>query len=470
WIIESHRRGEKQTAYQILVASSRASLDKNTGDLWDTGKVDSDSTTQIAYAGQPLTSRQDCYWKVRIWEDGNKPSRWSDAAHWRMGLLEPPDWSAKWIFRPAGDDASDVPYLRKTFTLRAPVKRATLYATALGLYEADINGWRVGDHILEPDWTDYRKRVRYQAFDVTGFVRKGDNAIGALLANGWFAGHIGNGGYQYFGKIPAFLAQLEVTYQDGSSETIATDTSWKWHASPILSSDFMKGETYDAQREIKGWDQPRLDDGSWTNVETRDESGRLLQAQVMQPVREYTELKPKSISEPQPNHWVFDLGQNMVGVVRLKVSAPAGTEITLRHAEMLSPDGTLYTNNLRSAISMDHYTCKGVGTEVWQPRFTFHGFRYVELTGIANKPNDSAVTGIVISSATPQAGSFACSDPRINQLQSNIQWGQRGNYISVPTDCPQRDERLGWMGDAEVFCRTATYNADVAAFFTKWLV
>jgi alpha-L-rhamnosidase len=344
-----------------------------------------------------------------------------------------------------------------------------LYATALGLYQMDINGHRVGDHVLAPDWTDYRKRVRYQAYDVTALLRKGDNTLGAILANGWYSGHIGNGGFQFFGQTPALMAQLEVTYDDGAKETVATDSSWKSHPSAILSSDFMMGEDHDARREIKGWDKPGLDDSSWTPVQPRQEPPFLVESQVMEPVRELAELKPVKETEPQTGRWVFDLGQNMVGVVRLKISAPAGTEITLRHAEMLNPDGTLYTKNLRGAPSIDHYICDGHGVEIWQPAFTFHGFRYVELSGAPQRPAESAVTGIVIGSDTPRTGSFTCSDARVNQLESNIQWGQRGNYLSIPTDCPQRDERLGWMGDAEVFVRTATYNADVAAFFTKWL-
>ncbi len=366
--------------------------------------------------------------------------------------------------------SSSLPYLRKSFAVDAPVQRAMLYATALGLYEVHINGRRVGDHVLAPDWTDYRKRVRYQAYDVTALLQTGSNAVAAMLANGWFSGHIGNGGNEFFGKEPAFLAQLEVTYADGHTERIATDETWKSHDSPILSSDFMLGEDYDSRLEVQGWDQPGLDESRWIPVGVRDESARKLESQVMEPVRQIVELNPKTLKEASPGKWVYDLGQNMVGVVRLKISAPAGTRITLRHAEMLNPDGTIYTQNLRGAPSIDHYVCKGDGVEVWQPRFTFHGFRYVEISGLTNPPAMDAVTGIVIGSDNARTGEFACSDPRINQLQSNIQWGQRGNYISIPTDCPQRDERLGWMGDAEVFIRTATYNADVASFFTKWLV
>jgi alpha-L-rhamnosidase len=365
---------------------------------------------------------------------------------------------------------SNVRYMRKSFVLNLPIRRAVLYTTALGLYEVHLNGRRVGDHVLAPDWTDYRQRVRYQTYDVTSLLKRGGNAMGALVANGWYSGHIGNGGYQFYGRTPLFLAQLEVTYADGTVQQILTDGTWRTQAGPILATDFMLGEDYDARREIKGWDQSGLDDRPWSDVAVPAPPACRLEAQDMQPVRELCEIKPEKITEPKPGHWVYDLGQNMVGVVRLRISAPAGTEVTLRHAEMLNPDGTIYTRNLRSAISTDHYICRGGGRETWQPRFTFHGFRYVEITGLTNEPGKKAVTGIVIGTDTPRTGEFACSDPRLNQLQSNIQWGQRGNYISVPTDCPQRDERLGWMGDAQVFIHTATYNSDVAAFFTKWLV
>jgi alpha-L-rhamnosidase len=554
WILVSNQRGEKQTAYQLLVASTPTMLSRDKGDLWDSGKVASDESSQIVYSGGPLNSRQGCFWKVRAWDRDGKCGAWSPVAQWHMGLLKPSDWNAKWITAEAAasastatlvirratyeavensgaadvtaalarhvkenrlsvqvdnktlgidpaqnlvkrlrveyelggksltkeidenqtlvlpEDSAGVRYLRKPFEIKSPIQRAVLYATALGLYEVHINGRRVGDHVLAPDWTDYRKRVRYQAYDVTSLLKHGDNALGALLANGWFSGHIGNGGNAFFGKVPAFSAQLEVTYTDGHTDQIVTDASWRSQRSPILSSDFMLGEDYDARLEVTGWDQPGLDESNWVATTVRDESSRKLEAQVMEPVREICELKPKSVTEPKPASWVYDLGQNMVGVVRLKVSAPAGTRITLRHAEMPNPDGTLYTKNLRGAASVDHYICKGTGTEIWAPRFTFHGFRYVEITGLTGRPKNDAITGIVIGSDCARTGEFGCSDPRINQLQSNIQWGQRGNYVSVPTDCPQRDERLGWMGDAQVFIRTAAYNADVAAFFTKWMV
>lgn len=554
WIELSKDRGARQTAYEVLVASSAGLLKEGKADLWDSGRVVSDENSQVEYAGSPLAPRQHCYWKVRVWDQAAKPGPWSAAAEWEMGLLQPADWAAKWIVSKAPATASSHPlvirraiyaaadkggeadvtavltkkiegncldlvvnndtlgidpatnkvkrlrvdyefdgraytkeiderqtltlpehtnslrYLRKSFVVAPQIRRAVLYTTALGLYEFHLNGQRVGDHALAPDWTDYRKRVRYQAYDVTKLLRPGQNAMGALLANGWYSGHIGNGGNRFFGTVPALFAQLEVTYADNRTERFVTDSTWKSHPGPILSSDLMYGEDYDARSEVKNWDRPGLDESGWAPAQERQEIQRAFESQVMEPVRQIGEIEPKSVTQPKPGCWVFDLGQNMVGVVRLKVSAPAGTRVTIRHAEMLNPDGTLYTQNLRGAPSIDHYICKGRGTEVWQPRFTFHGFRYVEISGLAERPGKGAVTGVVIASDTPRAGDFACSDPRLNQLQSNIQWGQRGNYLSVPTDCPQRDERLGWMGDAQVFIRTATYNADVAAFFTKWLV
>ena len=353
--------------------------------------------------------------------------------------------------------------LRRTFRVDRPVVRARLYATALGLYELKVNGKPAGDHVLAPDWTDYAKRVRYQAYDVTDLVKTGDNAIAGTVANGWYAGHIGNGAFQRYGKRPCLMAQLELTHDDGSIDRIVTDGQWRSHDGPILASDFMLGEDCDGRVTVP-------DDGpGWVPVTERtDGLPPEVDAQVDQPVRELMTVSPKAITEPTPGHYVFDLGQNMVGVERLRLSAPAGTMVTVRVAEMLNPDQTIYTANYRGATSTDHYTCRG-GGEVWQPRFTFHGFRYLELTGLPSKPGLDAVTGVVLGSDTPSTGTWGCSDARLNQLWSNIRWGQRGNFVSVPTDCPQRDERLGWMGDAQVFAGTAVYNADVSAFFDKWM-
>lgn len=457
-------RNITQTSYHILVASSPEILARDQGDLWDSGDVKSGETTGVAYAGAVLKSHQTCFWKVRVTDSLGRVGPWSQPASWEMGLLAPEDWQAKWI------DAPSLDFLRKDFTLGKPVSKARLYATALGLYELHLNGQRVGDHLFAPDWTDYNKRVRYQVYDVTSLLTPGANTLAGLVGPGWYSGHIGLGGFQVWGKVPALFAQLEVTYTDGTVDRFITDASWKVHPGPILSSDFMLGEDYDARQETPGWDSPGLDVTKWTAATERSEPPRSLDAQIDQPVTQTGALRPKTMREIKPGVWIYDMGQNMVGFVRLNISDPAGTKITLRHAEMLNPDGSLYTTNLRKALSVDTYICKGGGIETWQPRFTFHGFRYVELSGSPQPPSINAVAGIVVGTNIPRTGGFACSDPEINQLQSNIQWGMRGNYLSVPTDCPQRDERLGWMGDAEVFVRTAAYNGDIAAFFTKWLV
>jgi alpha-L-rhamnosidase len=478
-------RGIRQSAYQILVASSPELLANDQGDVWDSGKVESNHCVHIEYGGSPLRSGGSYWWKVRAWAGGlqsgdgkdrvREAGDWSKTSHWEMGLLRPEDWSAKWIEAPPAAELQDeygpVPILRKEFSLPSKtIVKARLYVTALGLYEMHLNGQRVGDHVFAPDWTDYSKRVRYQVYDVTSLVKPGGNALAGMLGNGWYCGHIGNGGFQAWGKVPALFCQLEVIYDDESRERIVTDASWKVHSSPITSSDFMLGEDYDARQEIAGWDEPGLDESDWGAATERSESTRSLNGQIDQPVRATGELRPRSVSEPSSGQWTYDFGQNMVGFVRLKISAPAGTRVTLRHAEMLNDDGSIYVANLRRAVSVDTYICKGGGLEIWQPRFTFHGFRYLEVTGLPRPPALDDVTGIVVGSDISRSGEFACSNPDVNQLQSNIQWGMRGNYLAVPTDCPQRDERMGWMGDAQVFVRTAAYNGDVAAFFSKWLV
>lgn len=361
--------------------------------------------------------------------------------------------------------------LRRSFSVQKAVAKARLYVTALGLYDLRINTHAVTDSVLNPIWTNYHKRARYQAYDVTSLIKEGSNAIGGSIAGGFFSGHIANSNFQFYGKRPALLAQLELTYADGTSERIATDDSWRSHTGPIHLTDIMIGEDYDARLAIDGSDPALPDDGQWSPVRINadDASRRLLSAQVAEPIRQLMILKPQAVTQTGPGKWLFDFGQNMVGVPRLNTNAPAGTRITFRFAEMLQPNGTIYTANYRAATSIDSYVCRGGGLETWQPKFTYHGFRYVELTGLPDKPDADTLLGVVQGSGTPYVGSFRCSDERINRLCSNIVWGQRGNFFGVPTDCPQRDERLGWLGDAQVFITTATYNADVAAFFTKWL-
>ncbi len=366
--------------------------------------------------------------------------------------------------------------LRHEFRLpRRKVARARLYATALGLYESHLNGSRVGLDQLAPGWTDYRTRVQYRTYDVTDLLRPGANAIGAYLAPGWYAGNVGMFGPGQYGQVPALLAQLEVEYADGTSERIVSGADWRAAAGPIVAADLLNGETYDARKETPGWASPGFDDTGWLAARgmggVGDIGPDLIVAQVDGPVRVERELTPKTVTQPKPGVYVLDLGQNMVGSVRLRVSGDAGTTVRLRHAEVLNPDGTVYTANLRTAAATDTYTLKGGGKEeVYEPRFTFHGFRYVEVTGFPGTPSARTVTGRVMHTSAPFTLDFETDVPMLNQLHHNITWGQRGNFLSVPTDTPARDERLGWTGDINVFAPTAAYTMESARFLSKWLV
>ncbi len=471
WALGDERPGAVQRAWQVLVASDPALLEAGRGDLWDSGRVESQANTHVEYAGAPLASRQRSWWKVRSFDRDDTASPWSEPARFELGLLGRDDWSAAWIAAPLRGSASTsppVPALRREFHLERPVARARLYVTALGLYELSLGARRVGDHQLAPGWTDYRRRVRYQAYDVSDQVAPGDNVIDALLGDGWYCGYIGlRGSREGYGPRPALLAQLEIVHSDGSTTRVCSDAQWRWQSSQILAADLLQGESVDARRTLAP--------GAWRPVDLLESPNVALDAMSGPPVRVVRELSP--VCEPIAVRggafgvrWIFDLGQNMVGRVRLRVRGAAGSAVRLRHAEVLNPDGSLYTENLKGAAACDSFTLAGTGeAETFEPRFTVHGFRYVEVSGRLPRDSIEELTGVVLGSDTPETGAFSCSDPDLNQLQSNITWGQRGNFLDLPTDCPQRDERLGWTGDAQIFARTAAFNADVAGFFAKWL-
>ncbi len=382
----------------------------------------------------------------------------------RLGHAPGFDWMNEKSLVP--EEIQPPSYMRKTFDLKSPVRSARLYVTALGSYRIFLNGKLASDYYLAPGFTDYNKRVLYQAYDVISLLQKGGNAIGAILADGWYAGTIGWGhSRNNYGSYPLWLlAELHITGNDGHTEVIKTDGSWKSSFGPIQASDMLDGETYDARMEIPGWKTASFDDSQWENVVTKTIAENIT-GDPGPAVTFHEELSPKSVFEPKTGRYVYDLGQNMVGVVRLNVSGNKGDTVTLRFAEVLNPDSTIYTANLRTAKATDRYVLKGEGTETYTPEFTFHGFRYVELSGLKGNPGPGAVTGLVIGSATPRTGYFECSNELLNQIYHNALWGQKGNYLSVPTDCPQRDERLGWMGDALVFTQTAAYNMDVSCLF-----
>ena len=366
--------------------------------------------------------------------------------------------------------AAASPMMRDEFDVTKPVQRARLYASAQGVYEFSINGERVGDHELAPGFTDYNLRTQYQSYDVTDMLEQGDNAMGVLAGPGWYSGHLAWFGPGQYGSTPSVIGQLVVDYEDGSSETFATDSEWKTAPSPIVESDLLHGERYDARLEQSGWNTPDFTDTGWLPVEVADDdASETLVPQVDPPVRVTGEITPLSVSEPSPGRWVFDLGQNMVGKVRLTLEGTAGQTVTLRHAEVTHADGTIAPENLRSARATDHYTFAEDGEIVYEPRFTFHGFRYVELSGVTEAPTAETVTGLVVNSDGAFTSRFETSDAMVNQLQSNIVWGQRGNWLSIPTDTPARDERLGWTGDINVFASTATFNMDSQTFLIKWM-
>lgn len=641
WQVASKERGQRQTAWQVLVSDSPMRLEYDAGNIWDSGKVAGSDTTANVYDGKALTSGEVCYWKVRVWDKNDKVSEWSAPAAWSMGLLDQNEWRGDWIgydkmrksvtvkapFAGAnwiwfgGDQFPNFPKgkrefmseldvpnsskvaraqllvaadtrvwfningqavamshssnpgyarlvdvaslvhpgvntvrvevenaqtgpagliaqlmittadglthtlvtdgswratdngganwhnrpigptewpacqvigpagcqpwgelkytplflpppscLRTEFKVSKPIVRATLYATALGLVDLHLNGRLVSDERFTPGWTDYNKRVHYRTYDVTQMLLPGRNCLGAVLADGWYSGYIGWGQVRdHYGTKPRMRAQLQIDYADGSQDVIATGPDWKASTGPTTSADFLMGESYDARLE-QPWDEPGFNDRNWDEVATGAEMNPLIQAHPGPPVEAFTEIEPKSIRQVRPGAYVFDMGQNFAGVVRLKVRGEPGQKITLRFAERLRDDGNIYTVNLRGALATDTYICKGYDTETWEPRFTFHGFQYVEVSGLKHRAFKSTITGVALSSATADAGTFNCSDPMLNKLAQNTYWTQRANFIDIPTDCPQRDERLGWMGDAQVYIRTATLHEDVQAFFTKWLV
>jgi alpha-L-rhamnosidase len=624
WIIQSQRRGEKQTAYQVLVATTPEALQRDQGDLWDSGQVQSDHSINVEYAGRPLQSGMVCHWKVRIWDKDGRPSVWSEPATWSMGLLEQDAWKAKWIeldpaiadpafalvnldagkwiwcgtgeiadtccfrrvvdlgarpvktavmvmfgedeftlwvngqeaaagvkslhptvvdivkflgpgrnllavkaftkkakhenaglianFTATSDDgesttvfsdetwrasasesqgwhdtafddahwdwaritgefifgdqtrrwewdrpAAPATYLRKQFVARQAIARATAHVSGLGWFELHVNGHKVGDHVLDPVVSDYNKRAFYVTFDLTDLLGQGENAIGAILGLGRYSNM-------------QLRLQVDVQYADGTSDQWLSDGTWKaTNRGPINSNSEFDGESYDARTEMAGWDQPGFDDSAWRSAGTGHAPKIAMTAQMVEPIRVVQTIQPVAMNNPAPGVFVFDMGQNMVGWCRLQVSGRAGTAVRLRHAETLQSDGQIYVANLRAAKATDVYTLKGVGLESYEPRLTYHGFRYVEVTGFPGTPDLSTIQGKVVGDDLALSGAFECSNPLLNQIHQNIFWGVRGNYNGMPTDCPQRNERLGWLGDRGGECWGEPYLFNIAALYAKWL-
>ncbi len=468
WKLGGPGKNIMQTAYSI-----RVSADKNfKNSAWQSGKVNSGESVLQTYAGSALQSGKRYYWQVKVWDADKNESAWSTPAYFEMGLLQPQDWKAQWI-EPVQSEDKLMPGLlvRKDFSLTKKVASARVYVTSHGFYELHLNGKKAGDEIFTPGWTSYHKRLQYQVFDVTALLQQGANSMGAMLADGWYRSALAwDNNWALWGKKLALLCQLQITFTDGSEQTIITDNSWKGSQDgPVTKDGIYVGESYDARKEMKGWDRQGFDDSKWKAVNVADVSKDNLIAVQTVPVKRIQELKPLRIFKTPKGLLVADFGQNMVGWVKLKVKGAAGNTVTIRHAEVLDKFGDFYTDNLRAATATAAYTLKGGEEETYEPRFSFFGFRYIAVDGFPGELKPENITGVVVHSDMKPTGTFECSNALINQLQHNIQWGQKGNFVDVPTDCPQRDERLGWTGDAQAFCRTAAFNMDVAPFFTKWL-
>jgi alpha-L-rhamnosidase len=455
WALNHPRRGQYQTAYQILVSSSLSKLMVDEGDVWDSGKVISKNSINIVFEGSPLESGKTYYWKIHFWDKDGNVSAWSEVAYFEMGLLNTDDWKGKWI--------QGGQLLRKEFIIEKEVERARVYVCGLGYYELRINGCKVGDKALDPGWTDYDKRVLYSTYDVTRQLKTGRNAIGLILGRGR---HIEAYGY---GPSKAIL-QLNIEFTDGTKRSIFTDDTWKASDGPIVSNDIYNGTKYDARLEKDGWDEPGYNDSSWSSCELAEHpKGKLVSSATLPPVRVVGHVLPIDMFNPRPGVYVYDFGQNFTGWVRLRVKGPAGSEVKLRYSELLREDGTLNVLPLRGAEATDVYILKGEGVEEFEPKFTYHGFRYVEVTGFPGVPTLESLEARVVHSDVESSGGFMCSNQLLNRVHKNIRWGQLSNLMSIPTDCPQRDERMGWLGDAQLSAELAILNFWMPSFYEKFM-
>lgn len=468
WQLSGNQRNILQTAYEIKVFPAG----KSKTPVWNSGKVMSAQSVFVPYGGTALQSGKKYQWQVQVWDNSGNVSSKSDTASFQVALLNESDWKAKWI-TPGYKEDSVVrasPLFRKEFALNKKIASATAYITSHGLYEAHINGQRVGDAYFTPGWTAYQKRLQYQVYDVTGLLNKGNNAIGVTLGSGWYRGFIGFAGQQnFYGKDIALLMQIEVTYTDGTTQWILSDESWKSNTGIIRSSEIYNGESIDDREEKKGWQLVGYNDAAWTPAKTSAFPMNVLVATYNEPVRKKETFQPVRIFKTPTGEQVIDFGQNLVGWVKIKVKGNAGDKIVVSHAEVMDKSGNFYTTNLRAAKAQDTYILKGGEEEIFEPHFTWHGFQFIRLEGYPGELKPENFTAVALYSDMAPTGSFSSSNALVNKLQHNIQWGQKGNFIDVPTDCPQRDERLGWTGDAQVFSRTAAFNMNVNNFFAKWL-
>jgi alpha-L-rhamnosidase len=463
WKLSHPERNQQQTAYQIIAAHNAEALREGGEDLvWDSGKVPSSNSVAVEYGGPPLASRERVYWRVRCWDAQDRPGPWSEIAWFEVALLNPEDWKADWIGYPGGWPGRAL-YFRRQFDVSKPIDRARLYVTGLGYHELFINGQRLGDAVLDPAYTDISARVMYRVFDIGPQLVTGSNVFAATVGNGWHGS-------------PRLLAQIELYFADGTSTCIYTEDWGGWFVTcgPVLENSIYGGETYDAREEKPGWNLPMdgtppQGPGGWTGAMHVPAPGGVLTPQMIEPIRITDELRPRSITTPKPGVYVVDFGQNIAGWVQLRVNGERGTRVVLKFAELLYPDGTVNQENLRVISPTDTYILKGGEEEVWEPRFTYHGFRYVQVEGYPGELTADSITGKVVRSSVEEAGRFTCSNELLNRIQTMVWWTERNNQHGIPTDCPQRNERMGWLNDMVARAEEAFFNFKMPLFMSKWI-
>src|SRR5690242_109333 len=472
WQLHSQKRDVLQSAYEIRIGKDATSLSKGKDLFWSSGKKSSEQSVNVPINSSELKPLQKYFWQVRVWDNHREVSGWSAPAYFETALKDAADWKATWIAPGYSEDSvmRPSPLFRKEFDSKKKITSAIVCITAHGLYDAQINGHRIGDAYFTPGWTSYNKRIQYQVYDVTDLLQKGKNAIGVMLGSGWYRGHLAWGSNRnIYGKDIALLFQMQISYSDGSTETIVSDGSWKSTTGSVLHSSIYDGETIDDRKARTGWTLAGYDDSKWSSVKVGDFNKDNLITTINEPAKKHETFKAVKVFTTPKREKVIDFGQNLVGWEVIKAKGNAGDTVTIEHAEVLDKEGNFYTENLRAAKATSTYILNGEGEEHFEPHFTYYGFRYIKVEGIKGDLNPGDFSAVAIYADMGQTGTFSTSNQMINQLQHNIQWGQKGNFLDVPTDCPQRDERLGWTGDAQVFSRTASFNMNVNNFFDKWM-
>ena len=470
WILQSENNGIIQDAYQIIVSSSLEKISNNEGDIWDSGKIASKNSTHVKYNGNPLETATKYFWRVKVWDNQGNVSPWSEPSFWSMGILDAVEWKANWITYDYSKSSS-MPLFRKEFKVKKDIKQAFLFVSGLGYSETYLNGKKLGDNVLDPAQTNYDIYSFYVSYDVSESLNIGDNMLGVMLGDGWYKQDLAFGIDLSYDK-PKLICQLMLEYTDGEQDLIVSDSSWEWAEGPVVSANVYAGENYDARKELANWSETGSTEGVWNSAITATDNPPALRAQMLQPIKKMKELKSTNFKKIEDGRYVFDLGQNFAGWVRIKVNEASGTTIKLRMSEEVFKDGTLNCMSTGDYVigfeQVETYICKGDGTEIWEPRFTYHGFRYVEISGLTSTPDLETITGVVVYSSVPNAGTFACSNENINRLHKMAIWTQISNLHGVPTDCPHR-EKSGWLGDAHALVHMSIYNFGMEAFWIKYL-